>query len=263
MRKFFLEITSTLIIINNNLNHQFEVSSGTVEPGHLMMPIRDYCNFGEPDQVHYIHARCNKIDDLKKNVHCTDGDSNIELVVPYDHLIVAFGNQPQCDEVVGAKEHSIFLQDVGDAVLIRFVFFFCLLKFSFANRNRIAKSMETASGPLASKEEVAQLKSFVIVGNGYNAWRAATELAAQIPQAVALGPYRKTATVHLITSEETGNDFRLPFEVDLVEGMRAAAMALPNLQIHSGTVTAVREKSVQIFTTKGDPWKCVGRDGGV
>ena len=42
-----------------------------------------------------------------------------DLVVPYTHLVLAFGNRARDDLVPGAAEHALPLKTVGDAMHIR------------------------------------------------------------------------------------------------------------------------------------------------
>ena len=74
-----------------------------------------------------------------------------QFTLDYDALIVAIGAETSTFNIKGVKEHTHALKEINDAQLIR--------------RN-IVNSLENASYPEHSEEEIRKLLHFVVVGGG-------------------------------------------------------------------------------------------------
>ncbi len=74
-----------------------------------------------------------------------------EFTLDYDALIVAIGAETSTFNIKGVKEYTHALKEITDAQLIR---------------KNIINSLENASYPEHSEDEIRQLLHFVVVGGG-------------------------------------------------------------------------------------------------
>ncbi len=82
------------------------------------------------------------------------------ITMPYEHLILAFGNRARLDLIQGAAEHAMPLKTIGDAMHIRNMVL-----------RRIAQ-MELETDPVVKK----RLGHFVVIGGGFSGVETAGEL---------------------------------------------------------------------------------------
>ena len=123
--------------------------SGNVEVGHVARSIRRVI---QPLGAEFLQAEATDVDFEKREVHTTDG------VYAYDYLLMAPGSRTAYFGIPGAREHSLDLKDLSDALRIR---------------NRIIDAFEEAErlGPEAPDD----LLTFVFVGGGPTGVEAAAD----------------------------------------------------------------------------------------
>jgi NADH:ubiquinone reductase (non-electrogenic) len=82
-------------------------TTGTVAPGSIIEPIRD----AAPD-CNFLNVACKDVDLDAKQVHCTTGAGSTNVVLDYDHLVVAVGAQPNTFGIPGVDKYAKFLKEM-------------------------------------------------------------------------------------------------------------------------------------------------------
>ncbi len=128
-----------------------EVATGSINPENIIEPIREVLGCCI-DQFYLGKAEKVNIEDKTVSVG--------GCVAPYDFLVVASGAETNFYNIPGAKEYSLALKSIEDAIKIK---------------NHIISQMERAS---YTKDSILRKKmlSFVIVGGGPTGVELATEL---------------------------------------------------------------------------------------
>lgn len=130
-----------------------EVASGTLEPRHVVVPLRQMCphadlTIGEVAAVD-LDARTvlvrNEVGDLRYH---------------YEHLVIALGAVSRVLPIPGLAEHGIGFKTFHDAVYLR---------------NHVLRELELADNEI-SRERAAAHLGFVFVGAGYAGVEALAEL---------------------------------------------------------------------------------------
>jgi NADH dehydrogenase len=130
-----------------------EAASGTLEPRHVVVPLRQMCPHAE-----LLLGRAVSLDAARMVVVADTLAGAFE--VGYERLVVALGAVPRTFPVPGLAEHGLGFKDVADGIALR---------------NRVLRSLETAAAaldPVAAERELG----FVFVGAGYAGIEAAAEL---------------------------------------------------------------------------------------
>ncbi len=127
-----------------------EAASGTLEPRHVVVPLREMCPHAELVLGHITsHDRARKavvVDSLAG-----------ELEIGYERLVVALGATTRTLPVPGLSEHGVGFKDLADAIALR---------------NRVLLQLERASIHPHDPSELG----FVFVGAGYAGVEALAEL---------------------------------------------------------------------------------------
>jgi len=110
----------------------------------------------------FLKAECSGIDVEAKLLRCADQETLLD--VPYDHLVVAVGAQPNTFGIPGVQENAMFLKE---------------LKHGLAVRERILDRLEHATIAFwaGRHEDVSRLLSIAVVGGGPTGVEFAAELA--------------------------------------------------------------------------------------
>jgi NADH dehydrogenase len=127
-----------------------EAGSGTIEPRHVVVPLRQMCPHAE-----LVLGRATGLDEARKVVAAETLAGPYEIA--YERLVLALGAVPRVAPVPGLREHGFGFKDLADAIALR---------------NRILQQLERAS-IRASPEELG----FVFVGAGYAGVEALAELS--------------------------------------------------------------------------------------
>jgi len=133
-----------------------EVVGASIFPEQVVAPLRQILRQGPRAQ--FIMGRVASLDFTAKSVHCATLSGM--TVVPYDQLVLAFGNLARTDFIPGLAEHALPLKTVGDAMEIRNVVL-----------RRLAQ-IELES----DRELRAALGHFVVIGGGFSGVEVAGEL---------------------------------------------------------------------------------------
>ena len=142
-----------------------EAASGTLEPRHTVVPLRQMCRRSE-----LILGRVTGLDEERRTVAvATDGGP---FDIEYEQLVVALGSIVRVLPVPGLAEHAYGFKDLPDAVRLR---------------NHILRELELADAALDEQETRKHL-SFVFVGAGYAGVEALAELRDLVEAALRYYP---------------------------------------------------------------------------
>ncbi len=87
------------------------VASGEVETRHIVYPLR---SFTGPRKIRFVRNKLRRIDTEARVLHLHN-----DLVVPYDHLVLAVGAATNYFGIPGAEEHSFPFKTLMDAIRLR------------------------------------------------------------------------------------------------------------------------------------------------
>jgi NADH dehydrogenase len=127
-----------------------EAASGTLEPRHVVVPLREMCPHAE---LVLGHVTAHDDDNRSVTVDSLAGP----LEIRYERLVVALGATTRTFPVPGLAEHGLGFKDLADAIALR---------------NRVLLQLERAS---IHPHDPAEL-GFVFVGAGYAGVEALAEL---------------------------------------------------------------------------------------
>ena len=121
-----------------------EAASGTLEPRHIVVPLRQLC-----PQAEFILGRVASVDlDRKAVVVETEAG---DLLVTWRRLVVAVGSVSRHPPIPGLAEHSLGFKDLADAITLR---------------NHVLRQLELADAAPDAATAQRHL-TFVFVGAGY------------------------------------------------------------------------------------------------
>ncbi|MEO5574626.1 MAG: FAD-dependent oxidoreductase [Gaiellaceae bacterium] len=132
-----------------------EAASGTLEPRHTVVPLRQMCPHAE-----LLLGRVASIDEERRSAHVETPDAGA-FAVHYDQLVIALGAVPRTFPIPGLAEHGLGFKDLADAIALR---------------NRVLRELEAADAEADAGEGAAHL-GFVFVGAGYAGVEALAELS--------------------------------------------------------------------------------------
>jgi NADH dehydrogenase len=144
-----------------------EVVSGSIEPSHILNPIRQFC-----DRIQFHCATVTGINLENQTVSLMGADARRVFALRFDHLIVAMGLTVDASRVPGMAEHSLPLKTLGDA---------------FHLRNHVLTCLEEAElehDPVMQKKRL----TLVVVGGGFSGVETAAELNDMVKAALRYYP---------------------------------------------------------------------------
>lgn len=92
-----------------------EAVGASVFPEQVVVPVREMLKPGSG--CRFIMGTVSAVDTTRRTLTCHSLAG--ELTVPYDQLVLAFGNRARLDLLPGMAEHALPLKTVGDAMHIR------------------------------------------------------------------------------------------------------------------------------------------------
>jgi NADH:quinone reductase (non-electrogenic) len=147
-----------------------EAASGTIEPRHVVVPLRQLCPKAE-----LIVGQATRLDQESRTVFVqTEGG---EYGVRYWNLVVALGAVTRSLPVPGLSEHARGFNDLADGIELR---------------NHVLRELEAADAELAAEKRHRHL-GFVFVGAGYAGTEGLAELNDLVRDAVRYYPRLKSA----------------------------------------------------------------------
>jgi NADH:quinone reductase (non-electrogenic) len=145
-----------------------EAASGTLEPRHVVVPLREMCPHAE-----LLLGAATRLEEATKIVHVV-GDE-LEIEVAYENLVVALGAISRTLPIPGLAEHGLGFKSLADAIHLR---------------NHVLRELEAAA---AAPENVERHLTFVFVGAGYAGVEALGELSDLVRDALRYYPELKGA----------------------------------------------------------------------
>src|SRR5918993_3914265 len=139
-----------------------EAASGTLEPRHTVVPLRQMCPHAE-----LVLRRVTEIDEERRTARVETPDAG-SFEVGYEQLVLAVGAVPRTFPIPGLAEHAVGFKDLADAIQLR---------------NRILRELEAADAQVEEEMDPAHL-GFVFVGAGYAGVEALAELADLVNDAL-------------------------------------------------------------------------------
>ena len=132
-----------------------EAASGTLEPRHVVVPLRQMCPHAE-----LVLGRVTALDEGARSVAVETPDAG-GFRIEYDRIVVALGAVPRTFPVPGLAEHALPFKDLADAIQLR---------------NHVLRELEAADATDDPVERSRHL-GFVFVGAGYAGVEALAELS--------------------------------------------------------------------------------------
>jgi NADH:quinone reductase (non-electrogenic) len=148
-----------------------EAASGTLEPRHVVVPLRQMCPHAE-----LLLGRVTAVDEEQRTVRVETAESGHQEV-HYEQLVLALGAVARTLPVPGLAEHALGFKDLPDAIHLR---------------NHVLRELESADAELDPDRLAAHL-SFVFVGAGYAGVEALAELSDLVKDALRYYPRLREA----------------------------------------------------------------------
>ena len=148
-----------------------EAASGTLEPRHVVVPLRQMCPHAE-----LLLARVTAIDEERRVAAIERPDGSTDEL-RWEQLVVALGAVSRSLPVPGLAEHAVGFKDLADAIHLR---------------NHVLRELEAADAELDAARAAAHL-TFVFVGAGYAGVEALAELSDLVKDALRWYPRLRTA----------------------------------------------------------------------
>jgi len=131
-----------------------EAASGTLEPRHVVVPLRLMCRHAE-----LVLGRATR---LNADARTVDVETEVGPArVHYERLVVALGAVARTLPIPGLAEHGLGFKSLADAIYLR---------------NHVLRQLELADAALSAEDAKRHL-SFVFVGAGYAGVEALAELS--------------------------------------------------------------------------------------
>ena len=131
-----------------------EAASGTLEPRHCVVPLREMCPHAE---LILGAVTALDLDARSATVETDEGPQTVE----WRELVLALGAVPRTLPVPGLSEHALSFKSLADAIYLR---------------NHVLHQLEAADAALDEEERSRRL-TFVFVGAGYAGVEALAELS--------------------------------------------------------------------------------------
>jgi NADH dehydrogenase len=135
-----------------------EAASGTLEPRHVVVPLRIMC-----PQAELVLGRGTDLDEQAKTV-VVETDAGTRAI-RYERLVLAVGSVPRTLPIPGLAEHAIGFKSLADAIRLR---------------NHVLRQLEAAD----TSDDPERHLTFVFVGAGYAGVEALAELADLVRDAL-------------------------------------------------------------------------------
>ncbi len=133
-----------------------EVVGASIFPEHVVAPLRELVSVASGHR--FIMGTVSAADTTAKTITCKSLAG--EMTLPYEHLVLAFGNRARLDFIPGMAEHALPLKTIGDALEIR---------------NTVLRKLAQAELE-ADASKRSQLAHFVVIGGGFSGVEVAGEL---------------------------------------------------------------------------------------
>jgi len=147
-----------------------EAASGTLEPRHVVVPLRVMCPHAE-----LVLGRAVELDFAARRVRAETSDGSV--TVRYEELVVALGSISRALPIPGLADHALGFKDLADAIQLR---------------NHVLQRLDAADAAADDTHREREL-TFVFVGAGYAGVEALAELSDLVRDALRYYPKLKQA----------------------------------------------------------------------
>jgi len=154
-----------------------EAASGTLEPRHVVVPLRLMCPHAE-----LLLGRATGVDTDHRRVTVETEDGMRTLA--YDELVVALGAISRTLPIPGLADHALGFKSLADAIYLR---------------NHVLRRLEAAAAASSEGHRRREL-TFVFVGAGYAGVEALAELADLVRDALRHYPTLRDEPQHWSSS---------------------------------------------------------------
>src|SRR5690242_15570265 len=142
-----------------------EAASGTLEPRHVVVPLRVMCPHAE-----LVLGRAVELDFEGRRVQAETSDGLV--TVRYENLVVALGSISRALPIPGLADHALGFKDLADAIQLR---------------NHVLQRLDAADSARDETHREREL-TFVFVGAGYAGVEALAELSDLVRDALRYYP---------------------------------------------------------------------------
>ena len=142
-----------------------EAASGTLEPRHVVVPLRAMCPHAE-----LVLGQATAIDVARRSVRVDSLQGPVEIT--YRDLVVALGSISRALPIPGLADHALGFKDLADAIHLR---------------NHVLQRLEAADVATDEAHRRREL-TFVFIGAGYAGVEALAELADLVRDALRFYP---------------------------------------------------------------------------
>ena len=139
-----------------------EAASGTLEPRHVVVPLRMMCPHAE-----LILGRAMNVDLARRTVNAETDDEGI-VTLGYERLVLALGAVSRTLPIPGLADHAVGFKSLADAIYLR---------------NHVLRRLEAAAAAPSEAHRRREL-TFVFVGAGYAGVEALAELSDLVRDAL-------------------------------------------------------------------------------
>src|SRR5437764_1005154 len=140
-----------------------EAASGTLEPRHAVVPLRQMCPHAE-----LLLGTVVALDEAAQTIEVVTERMRVRLA--YENLVIAVGSIPRVLPITGLAEYGLGFRDLADAIQLR---------------NHVLRRLEAAA---ADETMAGRELTFVFVGAGYAGVEALAELADLVRDALRWYP---------------------------------------------------------------------------
>jgi NADH dehydrogenase len=142
-----------------------EAASGTLEPRHVVVPLRVMCPHAELVLGTAVHL------DRDRQIVAADSHAG-RIEIRYENCVVALGAEPRVLPIPGLREYAVGFNSLADAIHLR---------------NHVLGELEAADAA-AGEDDVERHLTFVFVGGGYAGVEALAELSDLVHDACRYYP---------------------------------------------------------------------------
>jgi len=198
-----------------------EAASGTLEPRHVVVPLRQMCPHAE-----LLLGRATGLHDGTVAVETEAGGFEIS----YDQLVVAVGGVARSLPIPGLAEHALAFKDLADAIHLR---------------NHVPRELEGAAAEVDAGRRRPHL-SFVFVGAGYAGVESLAELHDLVEDALRYYPALKTEPQRWVLVDAAPKI--LPEIPSRLGDYAARLLAKRGIEIRTGTTVERLEEDAVVLT---------------
>ena len=152
-----------------------EAASGTLEPRHVVVPLRQMCPHAE-----LLLGRATELDLASRRAHVETEEGVV--TVGYENIVVALGAISRTLPIPGLADHALGFKTLADAIYLR---------------NHVLRRLEAAVTASSEGHRHREL-SFVFVGAGYAGVEALAELSDLVRDALRYYPTLRDEPQHWV-----------------------------------------------------------------